>query len=204
MVLDGFSYSGNEASLGSFLILKLRRPSDLSAFTMVRPARRQQMKKYCENVDLNKNSFMNPNYEEERNFVENLARDYVLHRVYGKEECICGISRTMRKRGLEMENKHSMFFDHVCRRLYINEQNVEQVFKKVLEEVLGKEVNWGRLVSVFAFSGKVAQMLKEKSNSDEKINNIIICLTECVMKNIQWIIENGGWVSYTFLPSHIQ
>ena len=126
-------------------------------------------------------------------FVRNLADDYILYKAFGRKDCHSKVAATMKRIGKEMEEKYQMFFNGVCTRLELNEDNVETAFQQISDEVFQDSVNWGRIVSMFVFSGKVAVKLVELHRS-QRVEDVVTWLTNCIVNKQGWIDANGGWV----------
>ena len=117
----------------------------------------------------------------------------------GKTERFRKTSKTLRKISLEMEQTHSLFFENVCTNLKLEPVNAEKTFQTVSEEVLEyKTLNWGRVVSLFTFGGKLAEWFWEKQEV-EKLEEVEDWLTESLSSKEEWIERNGGWVSLVFI-----
>lgn len=115
-------------------------------------------------------------------------------------------AKTLRKVSMEMEKTNIEFFDKVCENMRIREENAEQAFKIVSEEVLDKKpLNWGRVVSLFTFGGKLAEWFWQ-TNQEDKIDEIEDWLTDSLSDKETWIKENGGWEGFnkTFPVEHKQ
>ena len=141
--------------------------------------------------------------EQKRQFIRNLAEDYIFYKVYGrKKSSHLKAANIMRKVGNELEEKHGLFFDNLCRNLELENDNAETIFRKVSHEALGEGINWGRLVSVFVFGGRLAKWFQGR-RCQQGVIDVIDWLTDCTIQHNQWIESNGGWVSnfYSLLLS---
>lgn len=90
-------------------------------------------------------------------------------------------------------------FDHAIERLDVNAENCEQTFFRVAESLFSDKVfNWGRLISLFAFAGKLTcKAVKSCFESKSEIKqNMCNSVSKFINRNLsKWIIEKGGWVS---------
>lgn len=103
----------------------------------------------------------------------------------------------------ERDNKP---FDDAVERLDVSAENCEQTFLRVAESLFRDNVvNWGRLIALFVFAGKLTQKaiisssksrLKVKRKMCHALSSFIITHLE------QWITEKGGWVSNFELFKH--
>ena len=121
----------------------------------------------------------------------------------GKTERFRKTSKTLRKISVELEQTHSLFFENVCTNLKLEPDNAGKTFQTVSEEVLEYEsLNWGRVVSLFTFGGKLAEWFWEKQEV-EKLEEVEDWLTESLSSKEEWIERNGGWVSLVFIYSYL-
>lgn len=105
-------------------------------------------------------------------------------------------AKILRKVSVELERTNSNFFDNVCSNLSLEQGNPERTFKLVSEEVLSHEtLNWGRVVSLFTFGGKLAEWFWSTQQQD-KIDELEDWLTESLSTKEDWIKQRGGWVSF--------
>ena len=110
-------------------------------------------------------------------------------------------SRVLRKVSVELERSHSDFFDNVCDDLTLNRNDPRTTFKNVSERVLNRDsLNWGRVVSLFTFGGKLAEWFWN-THQEEKIEEVEEWLAESLSSKEGWIEENGGWVRFLSLLS---
>lgn len=94
-------------------------------------------------------------------------------------------------------------FEDAVERLDVSAENCEETFLRVAESLFRDSViNWGRLIALFAFAGKLTKKairssmkskLKIKRKMCHALSNFIIMRLE------NWITEKGGWVSIDFL-----
>ena len=104
-------------------------------------------------------------------------------------------SRVLRKVSVELERSHSAFFDNVCDDLTLSRNDPRTTFRNVSDRVLNRDsLNWGRVVSLFTFGGKLAEWFWN-THQEEKIEEVEEWLAESLSSKEGWIEENGGWVS---------
>ncbi len=95
----------------------------------------------------------------------------------------------------EIELKHEMLLKSMCNRLNITADNAYKTFCEIADEIFGDECNWGRIVVLYTFAGKLAAYCKS-SNMENMVDKIIVWLGNFVAKKHIWIKEKGrGWVS---------
>ena len=85
--------------------------------------------------------------------------------------------------------------------------SAEDSFRQISEEVLREEnMNWGRVVSLFVYGGRVAEEFWRK-REEHRVVEVEEWLTDCVGQREEWIESKGGWVRFIlsfvscFLPS---
>ena len=66
------------------------------------------------------------------------------------------IQRAMRALGDEFESRFSQAFDDMINQLHITTDTAYQTFRTIVNEIFGDGVNWGRVVALFGFGGKLA------------------------------------------------
>ena len=94
---------------------------------------------------------------------------------------------------LDVKYKHDLFFENVGNELGLNEQNFEQLSQAVMSEVLSGNCNFGRVVSIYAFSLALSDYCVRNSfgNRTESIAKTV-ALT--IQAHIEWFNKNGSWV----------
>lgn len=89
--------------------------------------------------------------------------------------------------------------DHAIERLDVNAENCEETFERVAISLFSDDVfNWGRLISLFAFAGKLTcKAIKSCSKPKSEIKqNMCHTVSNFINGKLsKWIIEKGGWVS---------
>lgn len=104
------------------------------------------------------------------------------------------INDAIRKHGEEFEQKYKSDLDDLIANLELTEDNAcEQFFKTVKQLFANKEINWGRIIALFSFSGKFAVECHNK-----EISQVVDSLAEWTISYIEivlasWISSNRGW-----------
>lgn len=93
----------------------------------------------------------------------------------------------------EMEDKNNQFFDCLPVKLCITEQNMRATFIAIAGEIMEDGINWGRIVSLFTFTGVVScHFMKQKK--PQLVVDVAKLLTDYINENLMlWINANGGW-----------
>lgn len=129
----------------------------------------------------------------EEKVAQELAKDFVNYRLGKGTRLNTKSAALLRKLSKEIEKKHEPLFKNMCDRLNLNERTASQTFVEVADEILGKEINWGRIVTLYTFAGRVAVYFEEH---DIKISDEIAnWLGNYVAGKSEWIRKAGGWVS---------
>ena len=102
----------------------------------------------------------------------------------------------MRKSGVELEKNHIEVFNNLPAKLQLNPCNARGIYESITKKLLeNDEVNWGRLVALFAFSGKLAECFLEQQETGI-VEDIVTWLADTISDNQEYIDQNGGWVSF--------
>ena len=135
----------------------------------------------------------------ERNNVTELKKDTdtkLLNNSFKNRDLYIKITSLMRKSGIELENDHIEVFNNLPANLKLNPYNARAIYESIIKKVLeNDEVNWGRLVALFAFSGKLTEWFLEQQEVGI-VENIVVWLADTISENQEYIDQNGGWVSF--------
>ena len=135
----------------------------------------------------------------ERNNVTELKKDTdtkLLNNGFKNRDLYIKITSLMRKSGIELENDHIEVFNNLPANLKLNPYNARAIYESIIKKVLeNDEVNWGRLVALFAFSGKLTEWFLEQQEVGI-VENIVVWLADTISENQEYIDQNEGWVSF--------
>ena len=109
------------------------------------------------------------------------------------------LQQLLAKLCLELEESNSQFFENLCRNISITSENARSTFFSVGKEIIKDGINWGRIISIFTFTGILSHhfmLLKQPQAVVEMASTLCSFLNEHVMP---WINKNGGWVSSKFV-----
>ena len=138
-------------------------------------------------------------YTGERNNVTDLKKDTdtkLRNNGFKNRDLYIKLTNLMRKSGIELENDHIEVFNNLPTNLQLNQYNARAIYESIIKQVLeNDEVNWGRLVALFAFSGKLAEWFLEQQEMGI-VENIVIWLADAISDNQEYINQNGGWVCF--------
>ncbi|KAK3588706.1 hypothetical protein CHS0354_026023 [Potamilus streckersoni] len=102
---------------------------------------------------------------------------------------------TVRRICDEFEERFSNQFRDMCSSCAQVDVNAESL-NLVFEELIGKELNWGRVVGILAFSGVMALqcMLSGQAN---KVDYIVDWTCSFISKRVEpWTREHNGWKGF--------
>ena len=132
----------------------------------------------------------------EAKIAKDLAKEFIYRKVGRslknpvRKECevLLGLSS-------EIEQKHDMLLKNMCNRLNVNSDNAYKTFCEVADEVFKDDCNWGRIVVLYAFGGKLAEYCKN-NNMEHMIDKVVSWVGNFISRKAQWIKDKGhGWVS---------
>uniref|UniRef100_A0A0B7BHZ5 Bcl-2 Bcl-2 homology region 1-3 domain-containing protein n=1 Tax=Arion vulgaris TaxID=1028688 RepID=A0A0B7BHZ5_9EUPU len=124
--------------------------------------------------------------------------------------------KTLRRTVLDLSAKHSLVFKGIVNRLNLEDDNALQTFVIVADELFDEgQVNWGRIVAVYAFAAHLAKYLSDHidENAHKVINQVetsadqnkSVLLKDKIASFVgkyvanklgQWIVDNGGWDAF--------
>lgn len=115
----------------------------------------------------------------------------------------------MRRLGQVMESQHQARFHSLAQNFLRHcGPDLCSSLRKVMDEVVGDgHFNWGRVVSLFTFTGVLVRLLQEQQGSKPGLNpgqqqlQPVSCraLAETIADYLEehkkdWLLENNGWV----------
>lgn len=121
----------------------------------------------------------------------------------------------MRSLAQDLEKQHQARFQSLAQS-FLRQCRLDPCssLRKVMEELVGDgRLNWGRVVSLFAFTGVLARLMQEQKSTkpgpdpgqEQELGQVPeTCrgLAETIADYLgeekkDWLLENGGWVSCT-------
>ena len=105
-------------------------------------------------------------------------------------------AETLKRTMDEVSTRHKLVFSNMAQKLEISKDNLEDVFINVVEEMFtDNQLNWGRIVTIYAFGGHIARYCK-RSGMVDLLPRLIQVLSEYTTRRLgPWIDHEGGWVS---------
>lgn len=109
------------------------------------------------------------------------------------------VLKTMRIVANEMLTKHRIVFDKYVRIVVETSraQGVDRGLERVLVDMFKDgDVNWGRVIAVYAFAQHVVQYCVQQGTMDVA-NKIADVTAKFIEDNLtEWIVNQGGWDSF--------
>ena len=144
-----------------------------------------------------------PRPQEQPESVKRIARELAYEIVYYKS----GVKKlqpsskyavTLRRTVDELLHRHEILFNGIVNKLEISQKTMRNVLDEMFKD---KNFNWGRIVSIYAFGGRLAQHAGE-IHKQELIDQIAEWLAEYVIEELSsWIHSAGGWDAfYEYFP----
>lgn len=139
-------------------------------------------------------SLMSP-LESVRKEAEVIASDVVLN--FGVENAKKSPDRfckTMRKTVKEVSDRHDIALKSMVNKLNLDNGNTFQTFVNVADEIFEDgQINWGRIIVVFAFAARLTASLRRNHSTFE--DKVALYVGKYVGNKLgRWILDNGGWV----------
>ncbi|XP_052802312.1 bcl-2-like protein 2 [Mya arenaria] len=102
------------------------------------------------------------------------------------------VTSTVRALCREFEQKYEKHFDEMCRTCASVETNSDS-YMNILSELVDGELNWGRVIAIFAFAGALAVYRLEKGH-EKDVDMIREWTCSFMHKHVdEWIAKEGGW-----------
>ncbi|XP_019722087.1 bcl-2-like protein 1 [Hippocampus comes] len=112
------------------------------------------------------------------------------------------VKEALRDSANEFELRYSHAFSDLDKQLHITPATAYQSFENVVDEVFQDDVNWGRIVGLFAFGGALCVECMEKEMIP-LVDRIIEWMTVYLDNHLQpWIESQGGWQRFAEIFGH--
>ena len=118
--------------------------------------------------------------------------------------------KTLRRTVKELSDRHNLVFKGMVNRLKPDESSAFPTFVIVADEIFDDgQVNWGRIVAVYAFAARLAKYYVDNNGHKAAESNgknlvhyqekIALFVGKYVANKLgQWILDHGGWVSVLY------
>ncbi|KAJ7365868.1 hypothetical protein OS493_002590 [Desmophyllum pertusum] len=121
-----------------------------------------------------------------------LANDFISYRLGNSPIPVSPTAATLRKLADQIEEQYPLLLNHLCHKLNITPATVYQTFFEIASEVFADGINWGRIVALFAFGGKLAVYCDQ-----HHMKELVALVTDWVGRYVgglcEWIENHGGW-----------
>ncbi|XP_061541355.1 bcl-2-like protein 1 [Phycodurus eques] len=112
------------------------------------------------------------------------------------------VKKALQDSANEFEVRYSHAFSDLDQQLHITPATAYQSFENVVDEVFRDDINWGRIVGLFAFGGALCVECMEKEMSP-LVGRIIEWMTVYLDNHLQpWIESQGGWERFAEIFGH--
>lgn len=123
---------------------------------------------------------------------EALAKDFISYRLGNGPILMSTTAVTLRKLADQIEEQYPSLLNHLCHKLNITRTTAYTTFVEIASEVFVDGINWGRIVALFAFGGKLAVYCNQHDMED-----LVASVTEWIARYVgglsEWIESHGGW-----------
>lgn len=123
-----------------------------------------------------------------------LAKDIVSYRTGTGRISTNPTAQNLRRLSDELEQCHQTLLSNMCNTLNMTSDTAHQKFLQVADEVFRDGINWGRIVALFTFGGRLAQFCARNGMHDS-IGDVQQWLGDYICGLSTWINRQGGWVS---------
>lgn len=122
-----------------------------------------------------------------------LAKDFISYRLGNGPIPMSTTAATLRKLADQIEEQYPTLLSHLCHKLNITRTTAYQTFVEIASEVFVDGINWGRIVALFAFGGKLA-VYCDQHHMEDLVALVIEWVGRYVGGLSEWIENHGGWV----------
>ena len=126
---------------------------------------------------------------------QTLATEFVAYRLGNSSRPTTSTSATLQRLADQIEEQYPSLLNHLCHKLNISRNTAYATFVEIASEVFVDGVNWGRIVALYAFCGRLA-LYCERNNMKDLVESVTNWTGKYVGGLSDWIESNGGWVSW--------
>ncbi|XP_032233696.1 bcl-2-like protein 1 isoform X2 [Nematostella vectensis] len=128
-----------------------------------------------------------------------LAKDLISYRLGKNPKPPNANAETLRKLADKIEEQYPALLNHLCHKLNISRSTAYSTFVEIAGEVFADGVNWGRIVVLYAFGGRLA-VYCEQHNMKDLVQSVTDWVGKYIAGLSEWIANEGGW---DFYPIHL-
>ncbi|XP_031558098.1 bcl-2-like protein 1 [Actinia tenebrosa] len=123
---------------------------------------------------------------------ELLAKDIIAYRLGKNHKPPNTVAETLRKLADKIEEQYPALLNHLCHKLNFSRSTAYTTFVEIAGEVFADGVNWGRIVVLYAFGGRLA-VYCEQHNMKDLVDLVTDWIAKYVAGLSEWIYNDGGW-----------
>lgn len=95
----------------------------------------------------------------------------------------------------QLTKERGVHFEQLCTNLELRENNVLSMYDRIVTELFAKDVHWGGVVTLVAFTGELVVYLA-RHGLEKQIPSTLEHMDSVIHhKVLPWIVMKGGWVS---------
>ena len=111
----------------------------------------------------------------------------------------CKYTSVMRRMVEKLLHQYGTTFNQLVSSLDLNEENVCLSFKNIADEVIRGDINWGRIVTLYAMAAQFAMFATTSGQGHILCRLVETCSGYICDRLLTWINTHGGWVSVSLL-----
>lgn len=126
-----------------------------------------------------------------------LTRYIILSLLRPNVDCPSELAWKFRALVSNVRDEKKLLLSGSCHQISLTDDNAQATFFAIADEVFDDAINWGRIVTFYAFAVEVAEYF-ERQGAPHMINSVINWTTLFVEQKLStWIKRDGGWVRIT-------
>jgi len=115
---------------------------------------------------------------------------------------------TMKRTVDQILYKYTLVFNSMAKKLDLSRDQLEDTFVKTIDEMCqDSNINWGRIVTVYAFIGVIAKHCIQSGMMD-MLDKLVFTANQCILHRFGvWIDKEGGWDAFNERfppPNHVE
>jgi hypothetical protein len=110
-------------------------------------------------------------------------------------ECPSELAWKFRTLVSNVRDEKKLLLSGSCHQISLTNDTAQATFFAIADEVFEDSINWGRIVTFYAFAVEVAEYFQQQ-DAAHMVNSVINWTTLFVQQKLSaWIKHEGGWVS---------
>lgn len=124
-----------------------------------------------------------------------LTRYVILSLTRSNVECPSELAWKFRTLVSNVRNDKKLLLAGSCHQVSLSHENAQSTFFAIGDELFEDSINWGRIITFYAFAVEVAEFFIQKG-ANHMVNNVVSWTSLFVEQKLSaWIKQEGGWVS---------